>query len=288
MNSTCFFSVIFPSNEKFINTFLTSLENQTVKEFDVVIINDGIEKYDHYFELFPNLNLNIYNYTSSIAGIRNYGLNKIIELGYKDVVFGDSDDYFSENRVELSLRSLNKTPIVFNDISTVDIYNNIIKENIWKSRFCNNKYIERNFISNKNVLGLGNSAINVNLLKDLIIPEDCIAIDWYIFNEIFKNNKAIFIEDTVTYYRQHQSNIVGSKSIKIDQLNNIVKIKKQHFDYFKDLSSLVHLDLEGFISFVKDENIANDYMEFIESKNINYFWWEETNYLIEFKKYEKD
>ena len=51
---------------------------------------------------------------------REKGINYCINQGYDILIFGDSDDYFSRNRVEKSIELLSKYSIVVNDLNLFD------------------------------------------------------------------------------------------------------------------------------------------------------------------------
>ena len=53
----------------------------------------------------------------SIVEVRKYILNFLIKENYKKVIFTDLEDFFKFNRVEKTLRYLDKYDIVFNNIN---------------------------------------------------------------------------------------------------------------------------------------------------------------------------
>lgn len=279
-HQACFFTVFFPANRPFVKRFLQSLSSQTAKNFDLVIINDGFDDLTNLLHQFPNLNVIVYDYSASIAKIREFGLKIIKEDGYKYAIFGDSDDYFSNNRVEYVLNSLQNYNICFNDLSLVDDVNNIFQKTIWGNRFLEKEEITLEFIEDKNVLGLGNSGINTNLFSIMNIPEDVLAVDWYIFHNLMKGQKAKFIPEEVTYYRQHGSNIVGKSKLTQAALNHIINVKEHHYRYAPPATESF---IEEFNEFKSSSVDIDSYIKLINNKNLNYFWWEETNYLTEYK-----
>ena len=44
-NKVSFLTTIFSNNSEYLNDF-DSLKNQTFKDFDVIVVNDGYEKFD--------------------------------------------------------------------------------------------------------------------------------------------------------------------------------------------------------------------------------------------------
>ena len=108
-------------------------------------------------ENFKNIIELIYSGTPSKN--REYGINYCIENNYDVLIFGDSDDYFSDNRVELSLKMLKENDIVVNDIS---LFNDtgIYEEKYISNRLKDNSKISYEYIQNKNIFGLSNGGVN--------------------------------------------------------------------------------------------------------------------------------
>ena len=83
---------------------------------------------------------------------------------------------------------------------------------------------------------------------------------------------------TTTYYRQHQENIVGIKKLDFPRLKHVLNVKNAHynalsnigFGFKKELYQInqIQVDVIDFLKFNSDK------------ENINLFWWEETNNLI--------
>ena len=131
------------------------------------------------------------------------------------------------------------------------------------------------------MIGLGNSAVKKSLLIDLKIPKQLIAVDWYIYSKIIKDFEAAFIRECVTFYRQHDLNVVGvSKDNNISRLNYILKVKEIHYQSL----SQNEIAFKPYLLKVRDQiNKLNQLKEIdlsqLNNKNINFFWWEESNYL---------
>ena len=97
-------SVIVPvyNVEKYIDKCLTSLVNQTLKDIEIIIVNDGSpDKSQKIIDKYVKKHSNIKSYIKKNGGIssaRNYGL-KYAHGEY--IAFVDSDDY-----VDVKIKSL--------------------------------------------------------------------------------------------------------------------------------------------------------------------------------------
>ncbi len=214
MKKISFLTTIFPMNKQFLYDFFNSLKNQTYKVFDVIVINDGYKDFKNIKNEF-NYELNIIElkYSDTPAKNREYGINYCIDNNYDVLIFGDSDDYFSDNRIEKSLELLSDNDIVVNDLSLFD-ENSIYEKNYISNRIKNNSIINIDFIKNKNIFGLTNTAINMSKIDKVDFDNKIVAVDWYLFQSLLGQGlKAIFTNETVSYYRQYKDNRIGLKII---------------------------------------------------------------------------
>ncbi|MDQ7060728.1 MAG: glycosyltransferase [Sulfurimonas sp.] len=184
-----FLTTIFPMKKEYLIDFFNSLQNQTINKFDIIVVNDGYNDFDkikmHYGN---NLNIIELKYSNSIAKNREYGINYCIENNYDILIFGDSDDYFDENRVEKSIELLKTNDIVVNDLSLFN-ENAIYEKKYISNRIENNSIINIEFIRDKNIFGLSNTAILLKNLDKISLYDDLIAVDWYIFTLLLLGSK---------------------------------------------------------------------------------------------------
>ena len=59
---------------------------------------------------------------------------------------------------------------------------------------------------------MSNSAVNLKILDYVNFPSDVVAVDWYLYRGLLKENQAIFTYDMITYYRQYDNNTIGLKN----------------------------------------------------------------------------
>ena len=214
MKNVAFLTTIFPMEERFLIDFFDSLSGQTYDNFDVIVVNDG---YDNFYDVkmkYQNLSIIELPYSDTPAKNREYGINYCIKRKYDILIFGDSDDYFSNNRVELSLNMLNSNDIVVNDVSLFSdrgVYETMYISN----RLSDNSKVNYSYIKNKNIFGLSNTALKINILSKVSFDKDLVAVDWYLYKGLLKNGcKAIFTNKAITYYRQHKDNTIGLQAVK--------------------------------------------------------------------------
>jgi glycosyltransferase involved in cell wall biosynthesis len=208
-NSVAFLTTIFPAEEAFLIDFFNSLCRQTFKDFDVIVINDGNMNFEKIKIVYEMLNIIEIKYSDTPSKNRQHGINYCIDNRYDVLIFGDSDDYFASNRVELSLQLLEESDIVVNDVSLFN-ENGIYEDKYFSHRLDNLDVVDLDFIKDKNIFGLSNTAIKLENISKVIFDDKIIAVDWYFFKILLKQGlKAVFTNEIVTYYRQYDNNIIG-------------------------------------------------------------------------------
>ena len=199
-------------NERFLIDFFDSLSRQTYDKFDVVVVNDGYDNFNDIKEKYQKLSIVELPYSKTVAKNREHGINYCIDNNYDVLVFGDSDDYFSDNRIEKSIELLSNCDIVVNDLT---LFNKagIVQHKYISNRIDNNSIIDFNFIKDKNIFGMSNTAINLNILDKVAFDKSQVAVDWFLFKNLLKlNNKAIFTNEIISYYRQYPGNTIGLRA----------------------------------------------------------------------------
>ena len=132
-------SVIVPvyNVEKFIDKCLNSLVNQTLKEIEIIVVNDGSSDnsqkiIDEYVKKYPNKVKSFIKENGGQGSARNMGMEKAVG---EYISFVDSDDWLDLNTLEkmYTLAKKDKSDIVICDMvdhySNYTIYHNCTKYN---------------------------------------------------------------------------------------------------------------------------------------------------------------
>ena len=188
-SDTLLIGVIYHEVEKYLSDYCNSIELQDTNDFDVLILNDG------YSGIFPldSSKIHILNIEDRFtpAEIRMRGIRYALENDYKYVVFTDADDCFSSNRISLSKEKLKKNDFVYNKLDLINKNRIVISKSYstyLKLKDECSSYLD---LVDKNLFGLGNTAVRVEKLKSLYIPKEIIAIDWWIFSILLLNGKIV-------------------------------------------------------------------------------------------------
>lgn len=301
MSKTVFLTTIFPASEKYLDDFFVSLQNQNYKDFDILVVNDGIYKFNSYIKRYYDLNIIEIISEQSPAKNREAGIKKALQLGYQYIIFGDSDDYFSKNRVKNSLNALRENVLVVNDLV---LFNNEDKIEGFLSKCIKTTDYQLEQIYNSNVFGFSNIAIQSKIIDpSFYFDEDLIAVDWYFITIILLNQKCKmqFLSDVQTYYRQHDSNTIGmSRQLNKQKLDLGIKVKDLHYSALIKYCAIKELKKTGLLFKNKLDKVRKlrnklstpsfiiNYIQIINFNMDNIFtgWWSEILTLEDYNKYE--
>lgn len=280
LHNVAFLSVVYPECIAYLKDFMASISGQSFKKFDTVIFNDGLENFSRFARDF-SLNVIEIKISGTPAFIRQEAINYLIGNGYDVIIFGDSDDYFESRRVETILKLLENYDIVVNDYDLVDKNGNCINKNYLSRRICDKCDIKPDSIVESNIFGFTNTALKINGMEMQFFCDNLIAVDWYFFvNCLLNGYTAVFTNETRTFYRQHEKNLVGALNFDQNRIMRAIDAKYYHYmamskldaDYvpfyekYRRLKNKLEVDCENFI---------HEYTKMVNS-NIeqNSFWWE--------------
>lgn len=285
MNSTItLFTVVYPGCEPYLKRFFRSVREQNFKHFDLLILNDGLGDLNNFIgDLHPQIEE--VTVSGTIADVRRKGIQLLMDRPSENIVFADSDDYMSPNRIKSAKLALEEYDIYVNDLTTVIANEATATKHYLRNRLGVEFDIQTPFILDKNVIGLGNTAVRKTALQDLPIPSDTIAVDWMIFTDmLLRGKKAVFKSDAVSYYRQHEENTAGLKNLSKERIQKSLDVQLQNASFFAGRSTKhrTHLEsLRKLSDYLSEEKHNIDiYKNKVEEILHEYpLWWEEIQLL---------
>lgn len=276
-----FLTTIFPMKEDYLYEFFNSLNRQTFKDFDVVVVNDNCKNFSKIKEKFSDLNIKELKYSDTPLKNREHGINFILDNDYDIVIFGDSDDYFSFNRVEVIIEKLVYYDIIVNDLSIFN-ENEIYEKKYFSHRIKNNTEITIDFVKDKNIFGMSNTALRVKSLGNIIYDPELIALDWYIFSlALLKSGVALFTNETQTFYRQYNENTAGIGKLNKELIFTGIAVKLKQYELLaiEDNQFKTHYDEICILNKIIKHNKNLNMLMF---QNMAYpLWWEEIKLIKE-------
>lgn len=240
-------SIIVPvyNVEKYLNKCIQSILNQTFKNFELILINDGSTDdsgviCDYYSNIDNRIRV-IHKQNGGLSSARNAGIN--IARG-KFIAFVDSDDYVHEKMYEILLSNAikNSSDLVICDLEFVYAHNvcdtskniiNIEIETLTNIEALNELYSPRGV----NFVIACNKIYRYELFKDIRYEEGRLHEDEFIIHKIlYKTKKITYIPLKLYFYLQTENSITRS-AFNIKKLD-IVCAHKQRIEYFKNINQI--------------------------------------------------
>lgn len=263
-------SIIVPvhNTARYLGDCLLSIINQTYKNIEIIIVNDGSNDYSEeialQYQKIDNRIKYYYKTQSGCGDTRNYGLDK---AKGQYVYFMDSDDYIAPTMIE-KLHSAIKPEDSF--AATAQFYTDTNGE----IKYYNRTEQEQRLFKSPNVFTrlynkkiLDESSIRFSKAK---VGEDL----EFNFKLLVYNNHSTYINEALYYYRIHPTSTMQNKNTNklaileaIDGIENYVKEqnKKEEFYNLLEFVNVVHV-----LYAVKNIILQDEYDENDVNKGINY------------------
>ena len=217
-------SVIVPvyQVEQYLRQCLNSILNQTFKDIEVILVDDGSKdnsgKICDEYALKDNRVKVIHQVNKGLSDARNTGMN---QMSGKYFMFVDSDDYISELMVEKLYEKAEETGADIVCCNFEYFWKNNEKASYstkQRSEVLNSSEI---FNHRKNEKNYGfwtvawNKLHKSSSMNSFRFRSGKIHEDEFWANDIYqKDLKVVTIEDSLYYYRQRHNSIVNIKNIK--------------------------------------------------------------------------
>ena len=228
-------SIIVPAynNEKTIKRCLDSLINQSFKDIEIIVINDGssdktkdmLDEYLKYDNVFV---FNTENHGQSAA--RNLGLDKAIG---DYICFLDADDYVSKDGLE---KLYNKArsgnfDVVLSNVNIIYPDHNVIVNSGLKEDTEGRNKIKELMIFSYSAGVIWNKIYKKDILKNIRFKEGIWYEDVHFNFRLFLFlNKVGTIDDVFVNYVQTEGSVTYTYN---DKLYDIIKVFNDLVDYYK-------------------------------------------------------
>lgn len=241
-------SIIIPvyNCEPYLQECLDSIINQTYKNTEIILINDGStdnsEKIiKRYLKKYSNI-----KYKSQTNSGQSVARNKGLELATGDyIMFVDADDFIELNMIEKLLKPFDKNDI---DISFCEYSIYYEKNNIEKFQTINglSKDPKREYIFSPPSPCV--KLFKAEFLKDFKFPEGIIYEDLAAIPFLIAKANVYYVNEYLYYYRKNYSSTVGKAKFSKKRLDilkaseilyNNFKSSEYYIDYKEELDYLL-------------------------------------------------
>ncbi len=237
------------NGEKYLPELLASLEKQTLKPFELVVLDDCSS--DNSLEIIQNYALSfskkIYNNSQNEGPV--FTFKKLAALCSGDyIAFCDQDDIWMSHKLEWSVSELKKLSgnipgLVFTDLSVIRENGELLYTSYWKMkhiyphRLSFNDLLYGNFVIGCTIL------INKKMREELTkMPLNIVMHDWWIALIAYSIGGYRIINAATVLYRSHQKSVTDKN--KISLVNIFIK-------QYKERSSFLNENISQAIEFRK-------------------------------------
>lgn len=282
-------SIITPvyNVEACIERCIKSVINQTCKDFEFILIDDGSK--DRSIHIAKSL-LEVSDINYRIITQKNSGVSTARNEGIKQAIgeyitFLDSDDYIDSEFVELMTKKadLTKCDVVFCDYSEVDADGNVLVKNRTKylSDFITGKEAGLKQLADEITIGMRSGIYRTSIIKDNGIffdtnrkyGEDMV----FIIKTLLEANRIISVNKVLAFYVIWSNSVTQNVSLKhldcyysyvdlleyIREKGNLEEIEKFLVEY-KIPYSISHV----FSILSKDPKFHDDLFKFLNNSEV--------------------
>ena len=215
-------SVIIPvyNVEEYLHYAIESLEKQTYKNFEIILVNDGStdnsgELCDEYSEKYSNVRV-FHKENGGLSDARNFGVQK---AKGEFITFLDPDDYLEVYSLELlaGIQEMYDCDIVSTRVKATELYNVYSNHYLTEENFKNvvimdrDVFLEEAFYDKVATVSACGKLYRKSILE-IPFPKGRIYEDLYIISEhVGKANKIVHTPLQIYNYYKRQGSIVNSK-----------------------------------------------------------------------------
>lgn len=231
-------SIIVPvyNVEKYLKRCVDSILNQTFKDFELILVDDGStdtsgEICDEYSGI-DNRVVVVHKKNGGLSNARNNGIDM---ASGEYLGFIDSDDYIEKDMYEVLYNDITKNNADIAICGMYDVYGGVPIEN--KNTI--DKCVLDNITAFKLTLEskiLSVSAVNKlykkSLFKELRYPEGKTYEDAYLTPIILFNSQKIAYNPLPKYYYVHGENSITTNAFKMSDLG-VIEAYKKHLEFVR-------------------------------------------------------
>lgn len=270
-------TVIYQQAWKWRDFFINSITSQTYKTFELLVINDNLKNSElAYFNNHCNgIQVDIINGDdgATISENRIRMLKEAKKRKYDLLILADFDDGFMNNRVSKTIEAYDKSICIYFNNLCIEGTQKIIFSNLDESIAGIDELLEKNF------LGLSNTAVNLNLIREEFIDSleniETNVFDWYFFSRLLmEGNTGILVPNTLTLYRIQENNLAGVMRDDLVSLKREINIKLYHYSILKKYDIIYN---ELFKEYLQLSEVEEELLYKYMSKQDDGMWWNHFN-----------
>ena len=236
------------NGERFLKEQLNSLINQTYKNLEIIICDDGsTDKTIDIIKEYQNNDsrIKLYQNETNLGFIKNF--EKAISLTKGEyIALSDQDDIWKLHKIESFVANIGANTLIYSDALLIDASSNELNKDLIRGTNnlckggCNRALLLNNFISGNTMM------FHKKLLKHILpIPKTISYHDIWIGFVASTLGEITYTQEAMIYYRRYEEQVTHANKVKHTNF-----LKKQKFKE----NELIHLyniranDLECFFN----------------------------------------
>lgn len=266
-------SIIVPiyNVDKYLEECIESLKNQTYKNLEIILINDGSadnsEQICREEAKQDNRIVFINKKNGGAASAKNKGL-KVAKGDY--ITFVDSDDFIEPDMIEYMVNTIKKYNSDIIQCSFINLYKNTEKfkqDKIVEQRISSKDFLEL-FLTKWDSSLFWNKLFKRDVIENVFFKEGrCIDDEFFTYKCVI-NSKSIVTSNKIVYnYRMRKSGVMKSESSQKQILKDRVDYLYERYDLVRTLYKDLYKDfLENLLTYYLI--ISKDY--YVDEKLLDY------------------
>ncbi|MGL9728856.1 glycosyltransferase family 2 protein [Enterococcus sp. DIV0756] len=229
------------NSEKYLNKTIESILNQTFRDFELILVDDGSTDSsgkicDDYAREDNRIRV-LHQKNGGVSCARNKG----IEISNGEFIgFVDSDDFIDPDMYELLLHNLKKEEAELSICGIYDVYEGKEVKRIDQQYFVVNRDKAVKLILEAKIISVHpvNKLYKKLLFENVSYPEGSITEDGAVMLYLLENVSKVVIDTSQKYYYYHRENSITTKAFSMIDLktievwqNNEKYIKKNYPQY---------------------------------------------------------
>ena len=236
-------SIIIPvyNIEKYIRECINSIINQTYKDLEIIIVDDGSTDNsgsicDEYASRDKRIKV-IHQMNAGAANAKNTALDQATG---EYVAFVDSDDFVSEDWIYTMYQSMKQynADIVECEFDRVFTNQAVIVRNYEKNiEYSAKKYFEQYFENWESAL-FWNKLFRAKLLKDIRFRRErrCIDDEFFTYKALSLANKIVRINEVLYHYRQRKTSAVHQKEHALQITDDNLEVLIERYQWITNFN----------------------------------------------------
>lgn len=225
------------NGEKFIKKCLDSIVNQTYKNLDILIVNDGST--DSTLSICQNYK----DERIRLITTENMGLSKSRNIGIENakgeyLYFVDVDDFVDADTIEYLYNLCKRygTQMATCKPMTIFDYNYIVKNKKEKVEIISSKeMLGKVLLSRDRAVTIWNKLIKKELFDNIRFEDRPINDVAFTYKLVIQTEKIAYSNQQKYYYLRHKESVTAKDSQNLDRAIDNYKVSVDRYNYINDL-----------------------------------------------------